>query len=97
MTPEAYILERPVTWRDKLRHKLFPADHLEVPVAPITHKDVLVVRVTCELSMLDRIRLLFSGKLMVETKTVTENIIGHHVTSSLAYPLPIKALEVKEL
>ena len=82
-----------VTWKDKLRSKLFPAHHLDMPEAPPTHKDVLVCRVTCCLSMLDRIRVLISGRLMVETKTVTENVIGNHITGSLAYPLPIKALD----
>ncbi len=86
---------RVANWRDKLRWKLFPAKYLNTPGAPATAKDVLVCRVTCCLSMMDRIRLLLSGRLMVETKTATEHEIGNHCTVSTAYPLPIKPLENK--
>lgn len=78
------------TWKDKLRWRFFPARHVDLPQAPKTYKDMLVCRVTCQLSMLDRIRVLISGRLMVESKTVTENEIGKHITASVAYPLPIK-------
>ena len=44
-------------------------------------------------ALADRLRVLISGRLLVETKTVTENIIGRSLTDSLAYPLPIKALD----
>jgi len=84
---------RVTTWRDRLRWKLFPVRHLDLPYAPPTHRDVLVCRVTCCLSLADRLRVLISGRLLVETKTVTENIIGRSLTDSLAYPLPIKALD----
>lgn len=80
-------------WRDKLRWRLFPAQHCDVPVAPPSYKDCLSCRITVTLSFSARIRLLFSGRLMVDSKTVTENTIGASVTSSVAYPMPIKLLE----
>lgn len=87
---------QPVTWRDRLRWKFFPGDHCDLPNgAPVTHKDVLTIRTIVELSFVDRLRILCSGRLMCETKTVTENLIGASITSSVAYPLPIKPLDRK--
>ena len=85
----------PITWKDRLRWKLFPANHVDLPIAPVKYKDCFNCRVTAELSFLDRVRILFSGRLVVETKTVTENEIGGHLTSSTIFPLAPKFLEVK--
>ncbi len=84
---------RPVTLKDRIRWRLYPANHCDLPEAPPKYKDVLVCRTGVQLSMLDRLRILVSGKLMVETRTVTENEIGAHITGSVAYPLPPKALD----
>lgn len=87
------------TWRDKLRCKLFPATPCYVPDAPDDppeFRDALICRVTVELSFIDRLRVLVSGRLSVETKTITENRIGRHQTASSAYPLPIRLLERRE-
>lgn len=84
---------RPVTLKDRVRWRLYPANHCDLPEAPPKWKDVLVCRTVVNLSMLDRLRILVSGRLMVETRTVTENEIGAHVTGSVAYPLPPKALD----
>ncbi len=81
-------LSRPWTWKDKLRCKLWPPQHCELPEAPATHKDVLVCRVTSELSMLDRLRVLVTGRIRVESRTVTENVIGDHKTKSVFAALP---------
>lgn len=83
-------LSRPWTWKDKLRCRLFPPQHCDLPEAPATHKDVLVCRVTSELSMLDRLRVLITGRIRVESRTVTENVIGNHKTKSVFAALPPK-------
>lgn len=83
---------RPVTLKDKIRWKLYPANHCDLPEAPPKYKDVLVCHLTCHLSMVDRLRILVSGKLAAEIRTVTENEIGGHVTKSVVYALPPKAL-----
>src|SRR5690348_2521342 len=75
---DGLCLSRPWTWKDKLRCKLFPPQYCDLPEAPPTHKDVLVCRVTSELSWLDRLRVLATGRLQVESRTVTENVIGDH-------------------
>lgn len=81
---------RPWTWRDKLRCKLFPPQHCDLPEAPALFQDVLVCRVTSELSMLDRLRVLITGRIRVESRTVTENMMGSHRTKSIFSALPPK-------
>ncbi len=90
--PESGVtcLRRPWTWKDKLRCKLFPPQHCGLPEAPPTHKDVLVCRVTSELSWRDRLRVLATGRIRVESRTVTENLIGRHITRSVFSALPPK-------
>lgn len=74
------------TWRDRLRFKLLPSRHCSLPEAPAAYKDVLECRTFVGLSWPDRVRVLLTGVLVVHTRTVTENTIGEHVTSSVAYP-----------
>lgn len=82
-----YCAETPWTWRERLRFRLFPARHCGLPVAPAAFKDCVVVQTVVVLSILDRLRVLWSGIVVVETKTVTEHIVGGTVTSSTAYPM----------
>jgi len=82
-----YTVESPWTWKEKLRAKLFPLNHCELPEAPATHKDVLVVETFVTLGWMDRFRVLISGRLRVDTRTVTENTVGDCKTASVAYPL----------
>lgn len=81
------------TWKDKLRSRLFPFKPCILPEAPSTHKDVLISKTVCCLDVVDRIKLLFTGRLHVETRTVTENEIGACMTASQCYVLPFKILE----
>jgi len=83
---ENYCTTQPWTWRDRLRHKLFPSNYCPLPPAPASYADVVVVRTVVSLSLIDRVRVLLSGKLTVETRTVTENVVGGTVTGSVAYP-----------
>lgn len=86
--PDMASLRTRRTWKDKLRCKLFPPQHCDLPHAPPTHKDVLVCRVTVELDMLDRLRVLIAGRIRVESRTVTANLIGDHKTKSIFVALP---------
>lgn len=81
-------LNREWTWKDKLRSKLFPRQHCDLPDAPPTYKDVLVCKVVCQLPILERLKLLLSGRFFVEIRTVTENELGRHVTATVGYVLP---------
>lgn len=92
--PNLNVLAMPKwTWRDKLRSKLFPFKPCHVPDAPPEFHDALICRVTAELSFMDRLRVLASGRMSFEAKTVTENRIGRHMTAASACPLPTRFLE----
>ena len=71
------------TWRCRLRAKLFPFTICELPEAPPSFQDVLISISRSQLSFMDRLRVLFTGKVEVETRTVTENMIGSHRTNSV--------------
>lgn len=73
----------PTTWADRLRWKLFPIDGCEIPDVPA--KDCVITRTKVRFSFAGRLRLLFSGRLTVETKTATENIVGNCETASCCY------------
>jgi len=81
------------TWRDKLRRRLWPAHHCDPPAAPAAFKDVLVTRIRVELNWWGRLSLFVSGRLIVESKAVTENVIGAHFASSASWVMPPKWLE----
>lgn len=91
---QAYFVDTPWTWRERLRWKLFPSQHCPLPDAPASHLDCVVIKTVVVLGWLDRLRVLFSGHLTVITKTVTENVVGATTTASVAYPSlsdPLKA------
>lgn len=83
------------TWRDRLRWKLFPRTHCELPEVPpgTTTKDCITIHTKCGLSIADRIRVLVSGRLEVTTRTVTQNEVGQSITSSACFPLGPKWME----
>lgn len=68
------------TWVDRLRWKLFPMETCDIPDIPA--RDCVIVRSRYRLSFLGRLRVLFSGRIEVETKTATENIVGACESSS---------------
>ncbi len=81
-----FAVEMPWTWRERLWHRLLPSLPCPLPSAPAHFADCVVVRTVASLSLLDRVRVLLTGCLTVETRTVTENIVGATVTNSVAYP-----------
>lgn len=82
----AYFVDTPWTWRDRLRHRLLPTRYCSLPDAPATYQDCVVIRTVASLSLIDRLRVLVTGKLTIQTKTVTEHVVGACATSSVAYP-----------
>jgi hypothetical protein len=82
-----YYVDTPWTWRDRLRWKFFPSRHCELPPnVPAHWEDVLVVKVTVKLGLVDRLRVLLSGVLVVDSRTVTEHKVGGNIGTSVAYP-----------
>jgi hypothetical protein len=84
---QAYFVDTPWTWRERLRFKLFPSRHCSLPEAPVTYLDCVVSTTRAEFSFLDRLRILLTGKCVVQTKTVCQNVVGETRTSSVAYPV----------
>lgn len=82
----AFYADTPWTWRDRLRWKLFPSKLCPLPDADPRYEDVLVVTTMVRLSWPDRLRVLVTGWMLVETRTVTEHRVGGNVTGSVAYP-----------
>lgn len=75
------------TFLEKVGWKLFPAKHCDMP-EPHHHlmmRDGLVCRTEVQLSILDRLRVLVSGRVRVETKTTTENQIGWNATNAVGF------------
>jgi hypothetical protein len=87
MNEHAYFVNTPWTWRERLRFKLFPSSPCPLPEAPAAWQGCIVVTTIVSLSLVDRLRVLGSGMLKVETRTVTENIAGGTATESIAYPV----------
>jgi hypothetical protein len=83
-------VERSWNWKDKLRVKLFPPEHCPLPEAPPTHQDVIHMNCYGELSILDRLRILITGRVKVEAKIVCQNIVGDTVPLTKINPLPPK-------
>lgn len=81
------------TWRDRLRWRLFPARHCDVPPAPAAFKDCLNCVTEVQLSWRDRLRVFLTGRLVVQARIVTEEKIGRTATNSSAHVLPWKWME----
>lgn len=84
---QAYFVDSPWTWRERLRFKLFPSEPCPLPDAPAAWADCVVITTIVHLSVRDRLMLLVSGRIKVETRTVTEHIVGGTKTSSVSYPV----------
>lgn len=68
-------------WQDRINRVLFPYRYTELPEMDGA-KDGLHCGVKVDFSFIDRLRILFSGKVEVTIKTTTENVIGKHVTNT---------------
>lgn len=56
-------------------------------------KDGIHIRSVSEISFMDRLRILISGKVQLVSKTVCENQIGNNITVSCLSVLPPKFLD----
>ena len=75
--------ERDWTWRDKLRSKIFPFIPCPIPESPPSFQDVVITKCRSDLSLIDRLRVLITGKVETETRIVTENMVGQHRSNSV--------------
>ncbi len=91
-TDHCYSVEYIPTFLERIGRKLFPAALREEPKELKVQRDAVISNVTVALGFSDRMRVLFSGRLFVNIRTVTENEVGNHSTAAVAYPLPPKFL-----
>lgn len=95
VAPENTCMEYHSQWQERLGHRLFPGKWCGHPDMDEAH-DCLVIRTEIHLSFIDRLKLLFSGIVRVETRTTCENIIGSNVTNSVGYVAPPQCLQRKD-
>lgn len=65
--------------------RMFPARHCFAPEAPAEYEDCISIRSVTKFSWLDRLRVLVTGVVVTETRTVTEHKIGGSTTASVCY------------
>lgn len=75
------------TWRERLGYKLFPGKYCHLPDLEDGSggKDCLVVTTWIEFDFIDRLRVLITGRVSVETRTTTANVIGENKTNHAVY------------
>jgi len=64
------------TWRDRLRWKLFPVRSHECHPPEGDFTDCIIMEVRSSLSLMDRLRFLFSGRLQMRAYIATEHVVG---------------------
>ena len=69
----------------KTKSRLFPARHCFLPDAPSEFKDCIHGCATTRLCFLDRLRVLVTGVVVTNWKTVTENEVGRTITSATCH------------
>lgn len=86
------------TLLERIGHKLFPQPFPNYPEdAPIDHitRDCVVTRVDTDISIIDRLRILVSGRVQMEARVNTENIVGSTTTAATFSVKPPRFLERK--
>ena len=73
---------------EKLAWRMYPQKAVEWPKQWQEDMDGLYIGTVVQLSFIDRLRVLASGRLRVTTTTVTEGKLGKHHTFSMAVPEP---------
>lgn len=82
-----YAVYTPWAWRDRLRNRLLPTRICELPEADARFADCIVHTTVTHFSLLDRLRILVTGTVRVDSKIVCENMVGRTIGSSVAYPV----------
>ena len=80
------------TLMEKIGWKLFPSKIPDDPDPESKARDMIVTRTTINFSFADRLRILVSGRVEVESRTATENEIGGHRTTACSSVRPPKLL-----
>jgi hypothetical protein len=78
----------PLTFSARLGLRGFPQKFVDLPKAPPEWLDVLHSETTIHIDWLDRIRILFTGRAILRSKTVTQFVIGDHIQACEFSVLP---------
>ena len=81
-----YKTPDPIPFKRRLYNRLFPWRPCDLPEAPYAYQDVVITKTRVSVSFVDRLRILITGKFEVESRTVTENIVGNTRTNSIVRP-----------
>lgn len=74
---------KPKTFAQRVADRVFPFKPCDLPESPSTFKDVLISKSRSSLGVIDRLRVLVTGKVEVETRIVTAEEISSHRTASV--------------
>jgi len=74
--------EKPLTFWERLRMRLFPTKYCRRPEAPPEFQDCLYQTTVTKLDWTDRLRILATGVSVVTVRTATEFEIGRTITNS---------------
>jgi hypothetical protein len=93
--PVGYVSADTRSRMQKLLARIFPTRRVEIPedlegFAP----SYIMTRVVSTLDWKDRLRVLWSGRLAVETQTKTDVVVNKMVSQSVVYVLPPASGEV---
>jgi hypothetical protein len=84
----------PDTWRDKLRRKLFPYRPCYYDPDPkVKWQGCVGGHIMVHISFVDRIKLLFTGRIKVDIKMAVDVKIGNHELLTSANVCPFRWLE----
>jgi hypothetical protein len=92
--PENGCMQFTPTFLQRIGYKLFPHRGCEMPVESLkVCRDGIICKVKCSVSFMDRVRILFTGRVEVDVLTATENEVGACKTESSFNVLPLKILQ----
>ena len=80
-----YSAPDPRTRLQKFRDKLFPSKHCFAPEAPGEYQDCIHGQAITRLSFVDRLRVLFTGVVVTQWRTVTEHKVGKAVSAATCH------------
>ena len=83
----------------RIGRALYPAKHVECPEPDDEvkgHGDVICVSTVTDLSIMDRLKILFSGRVAFDLRVATEHSVGNTKATAEAYPLPPKWMDSRK-
>lgn len=83
-------------FRERLGWKLFPYGMPENPEKVSWGTDVLHLNAETQFSFIERLRILFTGRIAFRARIVCQYSPGKTLAASFAWPLPPKYLERRE-